>query len=238
MIDLPEEEFQSKYPGLYKNITDHFIKYLINISKKELVESFHELYTHITNNKTRNSEIVNKYLSGLKGIEIGGGAHADFGIDAINIANINNNINIYNNGEIFFAGYLKKVDLIYNGDDLPFKDDTIDFVLTSHVIEHFYDPIKALKEWYRIVKKDGYILIIAPHKERTFDKNRNRTTLQELIGRHNGTIKSDNQFLDAHHSVWITEDFLELCEYLNFNVIEYQDVDDAIGNGFTVVIKK
>ncbi|MDA0090523.1 hypothetical protein OFR95_14780 [Brachyspira hyodysenteriae] len=34
-------------------------------------------------------------------------------------------------------------------------------------------------------KKDGYIAMIVPHKERTFDKDRDRTTLNELIERHN-----------------------------------------------------
>nr|WP_300370618.1 methyltransferase domain-containing protein [Brachyspira sp.] len=33
-----------------------------------------------------------------------------------------------------------------NGDDLPFKDNAVDFVFVSHIFEHFYDPIKALKE--------------------------------------------------------------------------------------------
>jgi len=41
-----------------------------------------------------------------------------------------------------------------------------------------------------------------------------------------------------HHSFWVTEDFLELCHYLGLAVVEYQDVDDKAGNGFTVVIQK
>ena len=235
-----QEEFKSRYPDLYNNITNSFFKHLENMPKKEFVETYPKFYHNIKNNKTRNSQIINKYLLGLKGIEIGGASYADYGIDAINIDRIDTNVNnnIYYDEQTKNSGYLKKVDLISKGDDLPFKDNTIDFVFTSHVIEHFYDPIKALKEWYRVIKKDGYIFIIAPHKERTFDKDRERTTLQELIDRHKGTLQSDNQFDDAHHSVWITEDFLELCKYLNFNVVEYQDVDDFMGIGFTIVIKK
>ena len=73
-----------------------------------------------------------------------------------------------------------------------------------------------------------------PHNEKTFDHNKPLTTLQELIDRHSGLIPFDDS--DKHHSVWNTQSFLELCEYLDLDVIEYQDVDDKIGNGFTVVI--
>ena len=240
ITDIPKEELKSKYPDLYNNFINSFLKHLTNIPKKEFIETYPEFYNNIKNNQTRNSKIINKYLLGLKGIEIGGASYADYGIDAINIDRIDTNVNnnIYYDEQTKNSGYLKKVDLISKGDDLPFKDNTIDFVFTSHVIEHFYDPIKALKEWYRVIKKDGYIFIIAPHKERTFDKDRERTTLQELIDRHKGTLQLDNKFDDTHHSVWITEDFLELCKYLNFNVVEYQDADDFMGIGFTIVIKK
>ncbi|KLI19059.1 class I SAM-dependent methyltransferase [Brachyspira hyodysenteriae] len=201
---------------------------------------------HIINNykyikKTANSEIVNKYLTGLKGIEIGGASYADYGIDAINIDRVNISLdsnNAYYLEQNKHSSFIQDIDIISNGDDLPFKDSTVDFVFTSHVLEHFFDPIKALKEWYRVTKKDGYIFMIIPHKERTFDKDRERTTLNELIRRHDGTIKSKNQYDDMHHSVWITEDILELCKYLNFNVVEYHDMDDCRKDGFIIVIQK
>ena len=191
--------------------------------------------------KTANSEIVNKYLTGLKGIEIGGSSYADYGIDALNIDIIDipsNKNNVYYLEQIKSNSFIQNIDIISNGDDLPFKDNTVDFVFTSHVLEHFFDPIKALKEWYRVTKNNGYVFMIIPHKERTFDKDRERTTLQELIDRHNGTIKSENQFDDMHHSVWITEDILELCKYLNYNVIEYHDMDDCRKDGFIIIIQK
>ncbi|WP_422863261.1 methyltransferase domain-containing protein [Brachyspira hyodysenteriae] len=148
--------------------------------------------------------------------------------------------NYYQQTNILGSGYNQRTDIISCGDVLPFQDNSIDFVFSSHVLEHFYDPIKALKEWYRVIKKDGYIAMIVPHKERTFDKDRDRTTLNELIERHN-KVKNYKYNVDErgmHFSVWITEDILELCKYLNMNVIEYLDVDDAVGNGFAIIIKK
>ncbi len=44
---------------------------------------------------------------------------------------------------------------------------------------------------------------------------------------------------DHHHwSVWRTGDFVELVKALRFDIVETLDVDDKVGNGFTVVIRK
>ena len=220
-----------------KSIRDNF-RNKINSYISETVSNELKKYS-----KSRNSEIVNKYLLGLKGVEIGGSSFANYGIDAINIDRVDiiktDINNFYFKDQIMsHVNYIKKVDLISDGYNLPFKDNTLDFVFTSHVLEHFYDPIKTLQEWYRVVKSGGYVFMIIPHKERTFDKDRERTTLNELISRHNQKIKTEEQLTDKHHSVWITEDVLELCKYLNMNVVEYHDMDDCRQDGFIIVIQK
>lgn len=184
------------------------------------------------------SALADKYLKGLRGIEIGGATYANFGLNTINIDftdSLENDVRLHEikNGLVPF-----KVDIVSPGDDLPFKENTFDFILNSHVFEHFFDPIKALKEWMRVIRPGGYVFMIVPHKERTFDKDRERTPLQELIDRHEGNIKPPNPMTYGHHSVWITEDVLELCKYLGYNILEYQDVDDAVGNDFSIVIQK
>ena len=66
--------------------------------------------------------------------------------------------------------------------DLAFiADDTYDAVISSHVIEHFANPIRALVAWRRVVRRGGLVLIVAPHHQGTFDRNRPVTALQHLI---------------------------------------------------------
>ncbi len=77
--------------------------------------------------------------------------------------------------------------------------------------------------------------IIAPHKERTFDKERPRSTLAELIERHD-TGNYPAPIVD-HYTVWITEDFVELIHWLGWNILHVQDTDDKVGNGFAVVVQ-
>lgn len=47
---------------------------------------------------------------------------------------------------------------------LPFQDDSVDLVYSSHVLEHLYrkDAEKFLIEAKRILKKDGYIRLVLP----------------------------------------------------------------------------
>ena len=51
------------------------------------------------------------------------------------------------------------------------NSNTYDFLLSSHMLEHTANPIKALKEWKRIIKDKGYLILIVPHKDGTFDDN-------------------------------------------------------------------
>lgn len=48
-------------------------------------------------------------------------------------------------------GHVAKVDIVAPGDHLPFSNNSQDFVVSSHVLEHFYDPIKTIKEWLRYI---------------------------------------------------------------------------------------
>ncbi|MGK2848831.1 MAG: class I SAM-dependent methyltransferase [Minisyncoccota bacterium] len=187
--------------------------------------------------KYQESKLAHAYLDGLCGLEIGGSAHNSFGLNTRNVDYSASTSTAFKQEEVVMCGDLMHVDIVAPGDNILVPDESEDFIINSHVIEHFPDPIKALKEWYRIVKRGGYIYIIAPHKERTFDKNRSRTTLQELIERHESTeiSKVDPH---VHYSVWITEDLVELITYLGWKISFVQDIDDKVGNGFVVVIQK
>jgi len=180
------------------------------------------------------SVLAHRLLDGLDGLEIGGSAHNPFGLKTRNVDYTADLATCYKEEEIRLCGTALPVDIVSPGDDLPLEDNSVDFVVSSHVIEHFPDPIKALKEWYRVVKPGGYLYIIAPHKVRTFDRARARTPLTELIERHEKGRQPDDF---GHCSVWITEDFVELVGWLGWTILEVQDVDDKVGNGFAIVVQ-
>lgn len=177
------------------------------------------------------SKFVSGYLQGMRGIEIGASSHNRFHLDAINVDRFGGNDTVYKREERRLVLHAVKVDVVAPGDALPFDDDSHDFVFSSHVIEHFPDPIKALYEWVRVAR--SYVVVIAPHRNRTFDIDNPLTPVAELIERHRDGFTSD---MDRHWSVWTCESFIELCNATGLHVVDRQDPDDKVGNGFTVVI--
>jgi SAM-dependent methyltransferase len=52
-----------------------------------------------------------------------------------------------------------------NKDWLPlpwFKDESLDFVFSSHCLEHFSKPKEAVREIFRLLKPGGYLVLILP----------------------------------------------------------------------------
>ena len=63
--------------------------------------------------------------------------------------------------------------------DIP--SESYDFVVSSHVIEHVANPMQALAEWRRVLRSEGALILIAPHKDATFDHRRPVTMLEHLM---------------------------------------------------------
>ena len=68
--------------------------------------------------------------------------------------------------------------------DLPFDNSNFDFVLSSHCVEHVANPLKALFEWKRILRRHGHLLLVVPHYKYTFDHRRPLTSERHLIHDH------------------------------------------------------
>lgn len=73
--------------------------------------------------------------------------------------------NVYLNGWINIDCDSKKADLNMDlRNPLPYQDNTIDFIYSEHVIEHFTvkEGLALLKECYRVLKPGGIIRIATP----------------------------------------------------------------------------
>jgi SAM-dependent methyltransferase len=176
-------------------------------------------------------ELAIRYLGGLRGIEIGSAAHNRYPVEALNVDRAALPDTAYREAQMELAGEVANVDIVAEGDRLPIPDKSTDFVLASHVIEHFPDPVGALLEWERVARR--YLFIVVPHHERTFDSGRPLTSADELMRRHEEGFASDE---DRHWSVWDCAGFVDLCRRLGLEVVATEDPDRKVGNGFAVVI--
>lgn len=52
----------------------------------------------------------------------------------------------------------------YDGKRLPFEDGTVDTVYASHTLEHIDEPFDAIREWFRVLKVGGYLVLAVPHQ--------------------------------------------------------------------------
>ena len=58
--------------------------------------------------------------------------------------------------------------------DLPFKDNSFDFIICNHVLEHIPDDTKAMQELYRVLAPAGTAVVQVPYdakREITFEDN-------------------------------------------------------------------
>ncbi len=77
--------------------------------------------------------------------------------------------------DIGYGGKLKKPIYNYFGYDrdskefdpsgkMPFADEAFDVVYSSHCLEHIVDYQTSLREWFRILKTGGHMVLLLPHK--------------------------------------------------------------------------
>ena len=194
--------------------------------------------------------IIAENIKGKYGLEIGGPTPFFNKGSFLPIYAIDQKIDICN---------LKKtsenVKYVCDATDLgQIKDNTYDFVLSSHTLEHLADPLTALSQWLRVLKQGGAIILVIPDKNRTFDHLRPTTPLEHLIkDNKNRTGKDDKTHLpdilemtdlniedehdensfkemvgrshgDIHYHVFDKELIGKLLNYLMLKVLFVQDV--------------
>jgi len=108
-------------------------------------------------------------------------------------------------------------------------DGALDFIVANHVLEHVTSPIHALREWHRLLRDGGTLMLTLPDKRFTFDAPRKRTSLQHLIDDSRAT--SDPRERNYAHLVeWATH-----VEKLSPGSDEWRRwIDDHYARGYAV----
>ena len=45
------------------------------------------------------------------------------------------------------------------------EDETYDFVVSSHCLEHLVDTHEGIKNWFRIIKPGGFLIVVVPDED-------------------------------------------------------------------------
>ena len=77
-------------------------------------------------------------------VEIGGGPTRSYGATNLNVYPWNN------------------VDIVGDAHDLPYRDTSIDNIMSRAVLEHLDEPQEAVNEMYRVLRSEGLIFLAVP----------------------------------------------------------------------------
>lgn len=95
-----------------------------------------------------------------------------------------------------------KIELRCDSIKLPLEDESIDFIYAGHLVEHFYPdtlPI-AIKEWHRVLKKGGKLVIVAPDCGAVFkDYAVGRLSIERIWQQIYGRIYAYDRESERHH---------------------------------------
>jgi ubiquinone/menaquinone biosynthesis C-methylase UbiE len=101
----------------------------------------------------------------------------------------------------FSAVVIRGPDLLADVESLSgIQDESEDFVIANHVLEHVEDPLKALKSVARVLRPQGIFYFALPDKRHSFDRTRSVTPLAHLLADHNESVENSRR---SHYEEWI-----------------------------------
>ncbi|MCC6801965.1 MAG: class I SAM-dependent methyltransferase [Anaerolineae bacterium] len=203
-------------------------------------------------------KLAHQYCTG-SGIELGAAAHNPFDLpNSINVAPFSDDPShvdyrdflFYQQEQVKRCGHYAKVDLVGEAHAIPLDDNSQDYVISSHVVEHLPNLVTAFLEWNRILRPGGVIFMIFPKRDALpSDVHRPITPLSHYIDDYNQkqTIwthaNEAGHSIRGHYHVFTLNSMLELIQWadenlnLGWKVEAVEETDSKVGNGHTVVCR-
>ena len=71
------------------------------------------------------------------------------------------------------------------------RDESLDFITVAHLFEHIVNPFDALREWDRVLKPGGFLIMAMP------DQNKLNTIVMDYTHVHGYTPESISDLLSS-----------------------------------------
>jgi SAM-dependent methyltransferase len=202
-------------------------------------------------------DLAHRLLGDLHGLELGPSSHNSFNLQGSQSVAPADDFEFYKNGQVTQNGKYIQPDIVGEADSIPVAADSQDYVLSSHVFEHIPDIFRALVEWVRVLRDRGYVFMIVPQRD-ALDSDRGRalTTYEELETAFNEGYTPDTMPEErtkaaggsrGHYWVFTSEslkniierftDVLAIDHQASLQLVEEEDPDKKVGNGFCLVYR-
>lgn len=201
------------------------------------------------NVRFKESVLAHEWCQG-DGVELGAAAHNSFNLPgSVNVAPVGGDDDqefaFYKQAQIDMCGSYVEVDVAAEAHALPFDDDSLDYVISSHVVEHLPDPLGAFAEWTRVLSHGGVVFMIVPQPgAHPADAGRPIATVADVEAHRNVTVDTWDYEAEpvaggrrGHYYVY---DSVALQDIIavhcpGWNLVATEDPDKKAGNGFTLV---
>ena len=194
--------------------------------------------------------LAHELLDGLTGLEIGAASYNPFGLATRNVA-IREGHEFYAEEQQAMGVEPARVDIWASGDQIPAPDQSEDFIVTSHVLEHLPNVIAAFLEWNRIVKHGGYVFMVVPLKGALrADESRELTSLAHFIECYRQGFTLDSHPTEGvpggrmgHYHTFTPDSLTDVVDWMRaqglceWELVAREDVDSKVGNGFTLAFR-
>ena len=148
--------------------------------------------------------IANRFLSG-QGLEIGALQNPLAVPDRVSVKYVDRfpKEKLYEHYPELREFNLVDVDFVDNGETLStIPDDSQQFVIANHFLEHCENPLGALRNLTRVLRAGGVLYAAIPDRRHTFDRNRKRTPLDHLIEDYESDGSSSRR---SHFLEWVRD---------------------------------
>ncbi|MFA6456705.1 MAG: methyltransferase domain-containing protein [Bacteroidota bacterium] len=120
----------------------------------------------------------------------------------------------YLSADLFSDQVMVKMDIT----DIQYPDATFDAVYCSHVLEHVQNDRKAMREFYRVIKKGGWAILLVPiTAEKTIEDPTVTDPAQRLAlyGQEDHVRRYGPDYIDRLRESGFTVSKITPAEYLN-----------------------
>jgi SAM-dependent methyltransferase len=152
----------------------------------------------------------------------------------------------YTNSDFVKCKYITSIEKM-----IGIPDESFDFIIACHVIEHVSNPLLALESVWKKLKPKGKFVLLVPHMDLTFDAKRDLTTLEHIVLDYKRPLKErdflhfvefyekafvapnpfqkasqefTNGFSDIHFHTWNEASFLNMVNYFSDNIRKWSEI--------------
>jgi SAM-dependent methyltransferase len=191
-------------------------------------------------------------LGNLSGVELGAASHNPFKLPgSINVApNDDSDFDFYKQHQVDMCGKYAASDLPGEAGAIPLGDNTQDYVVSSHVMEHVPDFIGAVRESVRVIRPGGFLFMIVPTRV-ALEADRVRGVTPLVVFKQAAEEKwtCDTVPVDVVRAgggkrghIWVLSParLREVCLLASpaLRVLFEEAQDSKVGNGHTIVLQK